>query len=245
MDLKKLVVPGHRGRAARRDGLHVPRRRGAQDADRPLPADHLDLRGQRRPGPRSADRDGRHRDAVRHRRDGDDVVRRRGQGPRGRQGRHRLAVDRRRPLRPAHPRLDRRTGAGRRCDAPDRPHGGAARARPDLPEPRRPHRRARPQRRERQGRAHRPARDHGGELRWPGGEVPPDHPGPQPAHRDPRRQQGGALRLGGGPGGADPHAGPQRLDRAAVQPVARLGLGDARGGARPSSPRRCATWPSR
>ena len=40
-----------------------------------------------------------------------------GQGPRGRQGRHRLAVDRRRPLRPAHPRLDRRAGARRRRDA--------------------------------------------------------------------------------------------------------------------------------
>ena len=32
-----------------------------------------------------------------------------------------------------------------------------------------------------------------------------------------------------GPGGADPHVGAQRLHRAAVQPVARLGLRDARG----------------
>ena len=98
---------GPRGARGRRRVRDV-RRRGAQDAHRALPAHHLALRGQRRAGARRAGRQGRHGDAVRHRRRRDHVLRRRDRDPRGRPGRDHLAVDRGRPLRPAHPGLRRR-----------------------------------------------------------------------------------------------------------------------------------------
>ena len=65
-----------------------------------------------------------------------------------------VAVDRRRPLRPAHPGLRRaaRSWPTAPTSQTDR-HRGAARARPDLLQPRRAQRRARPQRRQQERRA--------------------------------------------------------------------------------------------
>ena len=75
-----------------------------------------------------------------------------------RQGRRDRAVGRRRPVRPADPGLrEGREARGRRRARP-RQHRGPARARPDLPEPRRPRRRPRPDRRQQGGRAHAAAR---------------------------------------------------------------------------------------
>ena len=64
-------------------------------------------------------------------------------------------------------------------------HRRAARARPDLLQPRRPHHGARPQRRQQEGRPDRPARHHGRQLRRAGEEVPPDHRELQPPQRRP------------------------------------------------------------
>ena len=171
---------GRRGRV--RD---VPRRRD-QDADRALPAHHLDLRGQRGQGARRRGRQRRQGDAVRHRRGRRDALRRRRRPP----GRTRKAVivapsivgDRYVQLTPVY------EGGPKLADGAtlaDRGHLGAARARPDLLQPRRAQRRARPQRRQQERRAHRPARDHRRELRRPGRAVPPDHPGLQQPERRP------------------------------------------------------------
>ena len=84
-------------------------------------------------------------------------VRREVRGAGRRQGRHHRPVGRRRPVRPAHPGLQAggATLRGQRaCSTTDRT-ADPARARPDLPEPRRPDRRARPGRRQ-QGRRARP-----------------------------------------------------------------------------------------
>ena len=124
--------PADRRRPARRGRFTCSRRQGDEDPHRALPANGLDLRGQRRPRSRRADRHRRHRHPVRHRRRRHHVVRRRGQGSRRRRGGHRVAVDRGRPLRAADARLHRGAGPRRRRDAPGRPHRCASGARPDL-----------------------------------------------------------------------------------------------------------------
>ena len=70
------------------------------------------------------------------------------------------------------------------------------------------------------------------ELRRPGRAVPPDDPGLQQVHPDPRPQQGGAVRLRPRAGGLHQHPRRERPDRASVQPVAGRRRHDARGGAR-------------
>ena len=82
------------------------------------------------------------------------------------------------------------------------------------------------------------------QLRRPGREVPPDHPGLQQAHRDPGRQQGGALRLRRGLEGfigtlADNDATVREFNQSLAS-VSDLLAASAR-----TSPRRCATCPSR
>ena len=65
---------------------------------------------------------GRHRrlgDAVRHRRRREDLLRGDGEDPVRRQGRDHLAVGGRRPLRPAHPGVHRRRGAGQTAPTMD------------------------------------------------------------------------------------------------------------------------------
>ena len=78
MDLKKIVVPliVVALLVAAAFTWPISGRRGDEDAHRALPADRLDLRGQRRPRARRADRHRRHRDPVGHRRRRHHVVRR-------------------------------------------------------------------------------------------------------------------------------------------------------------------------
>ena len=59
--VKKLIVPARRrSRSSSAAAVTPVRRRRPEDADRPLPAHDLDLRGQRRAGARRAGRQGRH-----------------------------------------------------------------------------------------------------------------------------------------------------------------------------------------
>ena len=117
------------------------------------------------------------------------------------------------------------------------PHRRAAGARPDLPEHRRPDRRARPERRQQEGRADRPARDHRRELRRPGRAVPPDHR--RTSASSPARSTTTRRSCSAPPGeieGFVSTLAQERQHRAPVQRVAGLGLRHARGRAR-------ATWP--
>ena len=155
---------------------------GDQDADRVLPAHGLALRG---PDVRilgvPVGRSSRSTPA------GTEVkvtmtttpVRR----PRRRQSRHHLAGDRRATASCS----SRRPTPAARCwtTTPSSSRTGprTRRAGRDLPEPRRPERRARAERGEQGRRARQPGRRHRRQLRRPGRAAPPDHQGPRQVHR--------------------------------------------------------------
>ena len=194
--MRKLIVPVVDRRAARGGRVHDVRRRGPQDAHRPVPAHHRDLRGQRRPGPRRPGRHRRHGHPVRHRRGRHDVLRRRGRScPSDAQAviiSPSVVGDRYVQLTPVY---DGRRGAGRRRHPRRRADLGPARARRDLRQPRQAQRGARPHRRQPQRCALRPARGHRRQLRWPGRAVQRDHPQLRRVQPDAERQPRRVLRL--------------------------------------------------
>ena len=169
---------------------HVPRRRGAQDPHRPLPAHGLPLRGQRRPRARR----GRSAPSTRSTPSGTDVVvtisyEEPSQGPVRRQGRHHLPVGGGRPLRAAHPgrtpgARSWRDGATLDLDQTavplelDQIYDNLDKLNVALG----------PNGANREGALSRPARDHGRQLRRPGRAVPPDHRGLRQVQPDPERQ---------------------------------------------------------
>ena len=167
------------------------------------------------------------------------------QAPGRRQGGHRHADADRRPVRADRAGVHRWRGdAGQRQDraARDR-HPG--RARPDLPEPLRPHPGARTQRRQQGRRARHPAhRRHQGAA---GQRQARQRDAAQPLRggADLRRQQRAAVRLGREHVAADRHPGGQRPARRRLHGRPDLGLHPARRRARQPAPRRWRRWPGR